>query len=257
MIIIIMATVQVPQTVDGEFSIDGESTRHQILISMGTITKLHVAAYVGDLVKVISLINSVDCCICRDDSGNAVLHHAAMGGHLNVVKYLTTFEAVNPASPGKGGMTPLHFASIYGYMDIVTFLINKQLVDPLCYNDHKQTPFFLACKYGHLQVAKTILKELLKYITLEDIVYEMDACGITVIHAACLHNHLNIATWLLSVLECNPNTLDSLNRTPLHYSAQQDCLDIVKLLIECYQCSPSCQDVNQITPLHLASQNGH
>ena len=124
-----------------------------------TIKQLHKAASLGDLARVKYFIGKCDC-TCTDDDGNSALHHAVMGGHINVVQYLTTIEQVNPASPGKGSNTPLHFASMHGYLDIITFLINEQLVDPLCYNDDKQTPFFLACKYGHLEVAKTVLEAL-------------------------------------------------------------------------------------------------
>ena len=127
-----------------------------------TIKELHEAAFVGDLTRVKSLTKSLHSCVYRDDSGNSVLHNA-MGGHLNVVKYLTIIVQVNPASPGKDGNTPLHLASMYGYLDIIIFLIDKQQVDPLCYNDEKQTPFFLACKYGHLEVAKTLLEALSIY----------------------------------------------------------------------------------------------
>ena len=89
-----------------------------------TIKQLHKAASLGDLARVKYFIGKCDC-TCTDDDGNSALHHAAIGGHLNVVQYLTTIEQINPASPGKSGNTPLHIASIHGYLHIVTFLINE------------------------------------------------------------------------------------------------------------------------------------
>ena len=188
------------------FFVQAPYLKYKTFAPTSSIKGLHMAASIGDLAKVKSVIESYDIvylCIYRDDDGNAALHHAAMTGHLDVVKYLSAIEEVNPASPGKDSMTPLHFASMYGYLDIVAFLIDEQLVDPMCYNNKGQTPFFLACKYGHLEVAKTVLEALLIYRKLEDIIHETDASNITVIYDAYLHHRLNILKWLLSTLKCN------------------------------------------------------
>ena len=193
------------------------SPRSKDFIPIHDHKELYEAASGGDLKKVISIMESCNCsAMYKDKNGNSALHHAAMRGHLNIVRYLTTIDAVNPASPSQDSMTPLHFSAMYGHLDVVAFLINEQNVDPWCYNDEKQTPLFMACGYGHLEVAEYLIQALRIYMKLEDIVYDRDRKGATVLHIACMKNQLNIVMWLIQTLCCDPNTPGWLNLSLIH-----------------------------------------
>jgi len=83
-----------------------------------------------------------------------------------------------------------------------------------------------------------------------------DTSGLTLLHLACKHGHLDITQYLIREQNCNPETLTSNGRTPLHIACNSGHLHIVECLISEYKCNPHCTDNDGYTPLHAASESG-
>ena len=77
------------------------------------------------------------------------------------------------------------------------------------------------------------------------------------LHCACLNGHLDMAKYLISDCQCNPQCSTNYGKTPLHYACQNGHLEIAKYLIMEHKCSPEHSNLNGYTPLHSAASNGH
>ena len=84
-----------------------------------------------------------------------------------------------------------------------------------------------------------------------------DPSGLTLLHLACKHGHLDITQYLIRDQNCNPETLTSNGHTPLHIACKSGHLHIVECLISEYKCDPHCTDNDGYTPLHAASESGN
>lgn len=218
----------------------------------GTLPKdLLEAASNGDELNVAILINlhRVDVHY-KDSQGNSALYYAIKNGHLKVAEYLI-WNGADIADKDQDGMSLLHIASKFGHTHIIHYLISEHHFDPCCLDCEKRTPFFMACIHGHLEVAQYLLKILLQYRTLENIITSTDVHGDTVIHTAYKMGHIEIERWLISGLNCDPNKIivpGVMKRMPLHYAAKFGHVHIVKYLVGDCGCNPSCTEVNGATP---------
>ena len=106
---------------------------------------LHMASRNGWLGIIKDLINKYNCDPQEGDSnGNSCLHYAAMGNHIDVMKYLlNSVPAIN-----KDGWTPLHTAAFYGHSKAVEYLLSTDNFDPLAKNNKGKTPLQLAKEIG-------------------------------------------------------------------------------------------------------------
>ena len=84
-----------------------------------------------------------------------------------------------------------------------------------------------------------------------------DSSGLTLLHLACQHGHLNIVQYLIKNQKCNAETTTPNGRTPLHIACKSGHLHILKCLIADHKCDPHCTDNDGYTPLHAASENGN
>ena len=84
-----------------------------------------------------------------------------------------------------------------------------------------------------------------------------DSSGLTPLHIACQHGHLDIAQYLIKDQNCSPETTTPNGRTPLHIACKSGHLHIVKCLITDHKCNPHCTDNDGYTPLHAASESGN
>jgi len=90
-----------------------------------TITSLLQYAASGDLKTVQLLVDSgVDCNKPEAINGATVLHNAAAGGHIQLVKWLLKNGATID-SKDKLGSTPLIWAAYHGHVDVVKYLIKN------------------------------------------------------------------------------------------------------------------------------------
>ena len=84
-----------------------------------------------------------------------------------------------------------------------------------------------------------------------------DPSGLTLLHLACQHGHLDTVQYLIKDQKCNPETTTPNGRTPLHVACKLGHLHIVKCLITDHKCNPHCTDNDGYTPLHAASESGN
>ena len=84
-----------------------------------------------------------------------------------------------------------------------------------------------------------------------------DPSGLTLLHLACQHGHLDIVQYLINDRKCNPETTTTNGCTPLHTACKSGRLHIIKCLITDHKCNPHCTDNDGYTPLHAASESGN
>ena len=84
-----------------------------------------------------------------------------------------------------------------------------------------------------------------------------DSSGLTLLHLACQHGHLDIVQYLINDQNCNPETTTTNGHTPLHTACKSGHLHIIKCLISDHKCNPHCTDNDGCTPLHAASESGN
>ena len=84
-----------------------------------------------------------------------------------------------------------------------------------------------------------------------------DPSGLTLLHLACQHKHLDIVQYLINDQNCNPETTSPSGRTPLHIACKSGHLHIAKCLITDHKCNPHCTDNSGYTPVHAASESGN
>ncbi|XP_061164475.1 uncharacterized protein LOC133173510 [Saccostrea echinata] len=144
-----------------------------------------------------------------DKRSRSVLHDAAMGGNIDIVKLLTG-KWVDVSHAGKGGETISHFCCSHEHMKTCEYLVNCNS-DLLHLRDSKGwTVLHSACKGGNV--------EIISYL----VAYDMDINDLTndrksVLHIACLHQMYDACELLLThyphlldVKDCDGNTaLDS------------------------------------------------
>ena len=117
-------------------------------------TVLHLAARGGslDVVKVLAGARAnVDR---RNANGETAIMLAALGGHRSVVEFLISMEA----QINQPGWTALLYAATNGHLEIVKILVeNHAYIDSSPYNG--LTPLMMATRGGHLSVVKFLLEE--------------------------------------------------------------------------------------------------
>ena len=85
---------------------------------------LQGAAEVGDLDKIILLVQSGAIIDSTDNRGRTPLYIAAIGGRSNIVDYLLGHGAdPNKGASWKGKQQPLHVAAMYGHVGIIEDLL--------------------------------------------------------------------------------------------------------------------------------------
>jgi ankyrin repeat protein len=195
----------------------------------------------------------------RGRDGKTALHHAAEGGHFDIMAYLLCNEA-QASIKDASGMTPLMLACTKGPVEVVQILLlpgakkgqglderdkngetalhhaatggHKRVVSLLLKKGAKaskkdqwsRTPLMLACREGHLEVVE-VLFEARKGLGLE----ETDGDGRRALHCAAIGGHKEIVTFLLSK-GAQANARDEDGSTPFMLACWKDRLEVVQIL---------------------------
>ncbi|MCL7034494.1 hypothetical protein MKW94_018521, partial [Papaver nudicaule] len=91
-----------------------------------------------------------------DECGRGSLHIAAVGGSLNVCKYLLETLKIDVDSKDRSGHTPLYHAIVKGHLDTVRYLVEKG-ANPDASNDKTFTPLHYAAKSGDTKIITLLL----------------------------------------------------------------------------------------------------
>ena len=117
------------------------------------IKTLFMAALGGHMEVVKFLILKVNCDPKSRNSANATPLHAAINGHLNVTQFFIFDQNCDKNTPGGlYGRTPLHYAAQFGHLHIVKYLIDEQDCNPSCLDVLKYTPLHVAAAVRQVDV---------------------------------------------------------------------------------------------------------
>jgi ankyrin repeat protein/beta-lactamase regulating signal transducer with metallopeptidase domain len=174
---------------------------------------LPVAARIGDLARVKSLLEQGADVNAEDFRGATALHYAARGGFQEMVEVLLA-KGANVNAIAYGSSAAEH-ALGNGRPAIVELLSAKGAADvpPL-----------------HLAVHKRDLAHVRDLLEKGADVKQRTQHGIAPLHVAARTGHTEIAALLLDK-GANVNAADNLNWTPLHYAAENGHKDVVELLL--------------------------
>ncbi|KAF1657149.1 Caskin-2, partial [Aptenodytes patagonicus] len=190
---------------------------------------LHHAALGGSLDLISLLLEAQATVDIKDSNGMRPLHYAAWQGRVEPVRVLLRAAAsVNMAS--LDGQIPLHLSAQYGHYEVSEMLLQHQS-NPCLINKAKKTPLDLACEFGRLEVAQLLLNSHLCVALLEG--QSKDATDpnyTTPLHLAAKNGHKEIIRQLLKAgIEINKQTKTG---TALHEAALYGKTDVVRLLLE-------------------------
>ncbi|XP_051851063.1 caskin-2 isoform X2 [Antechinus flavipes] len=190
---------------------------------------LHHAALGGSLELMALLLEAQATVDIKDSNGMRPLHYAAWQGRLEPVRLLLrAAAAVNAAS--LDGQIPLHLAAQYGHYEVSEMLLQHQS-NPCLVNKAKKTPLDLACEFGRLKVTQLLLNSHLCVALLEGEAKDpSDPNYTTPLHLAAKNGHKEVIRQLLRAgIEINRQTKTG---TALHEAALYGKTEVVRLLLE-------------------------
>jgi len=219
------------------YKIWAEAVESKIVQLMGSAT-IHIAASVGDLGSVKTLVRKGIDINSADSNGRTALHYAAKAGHINVAEFLITKQA-NVNAKDKTDETPLNIAVVRNREDIIKLLLAKG-ADVDVKNASGEAPLHSAAK----STSKDIV-ELLITAGAEINVKNND--GQTPLDIALSQNRKDIE----ELLRSKGGIISS-----IHVAAQMGDLGGVKALLE-QGTDVNAQDDKGDTALHYAVHGGH
>lgn len=119
-------------------------------------TAIHVAAHLGHINCVRTLVQMQVASNVQDTTGNIALHVAAAGGHMEVIRYLANLSASQINQQNAFGWGPLHFAAIHGQRDCFGALVELGANINLRAKNGS-TPLHIAAAGGYVDAAIDLL----------------------------------------------------------------------------------------------------
>ncbi|HCE59450.1 MAG TPA: hypothetical protein DEQ74_01275, partial [Wolbachia sp.] len=178
-----------------------------------------------------------------------VLHWAAYGGHLNIVKYLVDERHFNSHKRDKYGNLPVHIAALQGHVDIVRYFIDQQQVDLNTENNNGYTPFLFAVLSGNADIIRYFIDGK------DSSLNQSDNNGNTALHLAVLNSDLEVIRYLIRK-GADISATDNYGNTPLFLATARGYLNLVKYFV---QKEADFRAMNNYgnSLLHFAVWNGH
>ena len=110
--------------------------------------KLQIAAEVGNLDQLKSLLQNGNNVNSTDNRGRTPLYNAALCGHEDMVDYLLNHGAdPNKGASWKGNQRPIHVAAMYGHVEIIQDLLRHGAKIDAC-TSAKETALHKAAWHG-------------------------------------------------------------------------------------------------------------
>ena len=156
---------------------------------------------------------------------NTLLGMAALGGNMDMVKFLFRKEkdanALNRSTDGR----VLYSAALGGNYEVVEFLIKKgaKIKEPVAY--YNRTLLHAAANGGNLDIFNLFLKSKTQNVN------AVDGFGETVLHWAVIGGNKEIVKTLLEE-GADKSAKDNFNRTPLDVAIKRNNKEIEKILKE-------------------------
>ncbi|EFX03589.1 ankyrin unc44 [Grosmannia clavigera kw1407] len=196
----------------------------------------------------------------KDRHGFSPLHHACMGGMLEIVKELLDRGAETNTPGGPRDVTPLHCACFCGHDAVIGCLGRWPGVDVNATDTWGQTPLHHACKGQQPDAVRALLR-----FPAVDISAVSEEKKETALLLAATAGRTDIIDLLLPAYgEINMakelSAQDGLGCTALHCAAKGGHLGAVKKLLRCNVSQDRIVSVGDNAgnwPIHLASKFGH
>jgi ankyrin repeat protein len=97
----------------------------ELLAAKGADFSIHLAAYLANVEKVLSLIENNSDVNQKNKDGQTSLHLAARSGHKEVARLLIAEGAIVNEEDKKNSFTPLHYAVTFGHIEVAKLLITE------------------------------------------------------------------------------------------------------------------------------------
>lgn len=173
-----------------------------------------------------------------------LVHHAAEGGHLSLVKRLLQFDGVDINQEDSCNRTPLQLASVFGHVGIVEELVNRGS-STLTMDGWGDSPLDDAVRYGYEDVVRVLLGQKKP----DDI-----RLGRLLISASS-QGYAEIVTLLLDVGAPKEFKAED-QRRPIHAAAYAGYDDVIRILL-LRQVKLDTRDDKGYTPLTAAASRGN
>ncbi|WMT84150.1 ankyrin repeat domain-containing protein [Wolbachia endosymbiont of Listronotus oregonensis] len=210
--------------------------------------ELLIAAQYGNFDEVRDLVSQGASLNTKYSNGMTVMHSAAYGGNLDIVKYFVADAKNSLEIKDNGSRVPLHYAAYNGKLDVVKYFIDEEKVDVNLKDSDGQTALHMASGGSHLDVVEYLASKGAD-------IKAKDKDGKTPLDIAIDQKHDSIVKYLkqaqlneqlLAAVKdsdfnevqglvnrgANVNAKDKDGKTPLHYASQSyHRLGMVKYLI--------------------------
>ncbi len=190
----------------------------EYLVGEGAAVNLHLAAYLGDVAKIKSLIDAGGNVNAKDSNGWAPLHYAASCGYREVAQVLIAAKADPNARADVRDFrrddecgTPLHLALRGDHAELVGLLIDNG-ADREARDKHGETPLEWAVRNGRLAMVRLLIA---KGANPNSRAKENYFCSGTPLEIAIEHGYVDIAEALI-VGGADVKATDESGWTPLH-----------------------------------------
>ena len=196
-------------------------------------TPLHIACRNGSQRTVEYLVNRKNCDTgVINNMGELPLHIACQKKELDVVK-LVGKKVLNATSHvTKQGDSLLHEAcrNSKNSCSIVNYLREVKGCLPVVKNKRCELPVHIACELQSLDIVKEVIEDDMD-------LNSQTIIGDTPLHLACrnesLRNSVEIAKYLVEVVNCNPNIQNNEQELPLHIACRRKSYELVQVVSKC------------------------
>ncbi|CAI5673336.1 unnamed protein product [Oreochromis niloticus] len=244
----------------------------------------------GDLALLENLVKkSPEVLSEKDECGASPLHHAAAGGHITLIQFISTVTdaqdlnscdeqgnvplhwavernkvesckalldlGANPNILNTALLSPLHLAVSHGHSNLVGVLLSYSSTDCNLKGDLGNTPLMLACSLNNCEALSILLKHGAKLC-------QQNKLGHFAMHAAAFAGAKKAMEVILKAGEelghsavCHINYLDKTKSSPLHLAVRGGNIETIRLCIAT-GAKVDQQQNDKSTPLHLACTQG-
>eukprot|EP00455_Lapot_gusevi_P027801 TRINITY_DN2954_c0_g1_i3.p1 TRINITY_DN2954_c0_g1~~TRINITY_DN2954_c0_g1_i3.p1 ORF type:complete len:218 (+),score=2.38 TRINITY_DN2954_c0_g1_i3:63-716(+) len=113
-------------------------------------------AYEGNVEELTKQIASENVVDIKDQWGNTLLHWAAKGGHIPMIKFLLD-KGINISAQNGAGSTALHWSVYQNSQELISFLI-KHGLSPNIANNDSETALHWAVDWSRGEAVATLLQ---------------------------------------------------------------------------------------------------
>ncbi|PSN37403.1 hypothetical protein C0J52_16313 [Blattella germanica] len=210
-----------------------------------TVTKLHKAAWQGNLEKLKVNMKKIDIDVI-DRNNRTPLHLAAAQGHANIVWFLLGNKA-NMNICDKEGKTPFLKAVECGHKETIQIMLERGVdINTIDYSGN--SGLHIAAKHGFYEIASMLLKQGANFESSNNF-------GEFPLHIATVAENKDLVELLLRY-GSSVNIVDRDNRSPLMFAAKLGSMALVQLFLE-YGAQRAVMDSNDWTAEDYALMGGH